>query len=99
MSIDCIINRTLIPKLTNVKVSNKPPSQYLNVLASRNAEFDVALRSHFLSNELLTGDYDNNYDFFLDERAGLIMDAIERNVIEQRRILVDELTPILDRNS
>jgi len=68
------------------------------VTANRNSQFDVALRSHFLSNELLTGDYDNNYDFFLDERAGLIIEAIDRNVIQQRRILVDELNPILDRN-
>jgi hypothetical protein len=29
VAIDCVVNRTLIPKLTNVKVSNKPPSKYL----------------------------------------------------------------------
>ena len=29
VAIDCVVNRTLIPKLTNVRVSNKPPSKYL----------------------------------------------------------------------
>ena len=98
ISIDCVINRTLIPKLTNVKVSNKTPSSYLNELVAKNQNIETALRSHFLSTELLSGDYDNNYDFFLHDRASLIIDAIDRNVIQQRRKLVGEAAPVLDRN-
>jgi hypothetical protein len=94
--IDCVINRTLIPKLTNVKVSNKPPSKYLSELAKKNDSIVTALSSHLLSSELLTGDYDHAYDFFLDERAGLIIDAINRNVVQLRKDLLHEASPVLD---
>jgi hypothetical protein len=77
-------------------VSNKPPSKYLSELAQRNPNIGVALSSHLLSNELLTGDYDNGYDFFLDERAGLIIAAIDRNVIQLRKDLLHEASPILN---
>jgi hypothetical protein len=94
--IDCVINRTLIPKLTNVRVSNKAPSKYLGELAKKNANIGAALATHMLSSELLTGDYDNAYDFFLDERAGLIIDAVQRNVIDPRAKVLNEVVRVLD---
>jgi hypothetical protein len=97
--IDCVINRTLIPKLTNVRVSNKPPSKYLNELATNNVRLNDALLSHLLSHELLTGDYDNAYDFFLDERAGLIMEAINRNILDLRKSLLRDVMPVLGANA
>ncbi len=98
IAIDCVINRTLIPKLTNVRVSNKPPSKYFKELAAKNPNLATALSSHLLSEELLTGDYDNAYDFFLDERAGLIVDAIQRNIVDLRKSLLQETSPILGAN-
>ena len=97
--IDCVINRTLIPKLTNVRVSNKPPSKYLNELATNNVRLNDALLSHLLSHELLTGDYDNAYDFFLDERAGFIMEAINRNILDLRKSLLRDVMPVLGANA
>jgi hypothetical protein len=45
-------------------VSNKPPSKYLREIKSKNPNIEIALKSHLLDNDLLTGHYDTNYDFF-----------------------------------
>ncbi len=84
VAIDCVVNRTLIPKLTNIKLSNKPPSRYLNELRSRNIQISRALESHLISNDLLSGDYDKNYDYFLSERSEKILKAIRSHIIDAR---------------
>jgi hypothetical protein len=84
VAIDCVVNRTLIPKLTNVKVSNKPPSKYLSEIKEKNPNITSALHSHMLTDDLLGGDYDKNYDFFLEERAEAILDAMRVNITEPR---------------
>ena len=84
IAIDCVVNRTLIPKLTNIKVSNKAPSKYLGEIKAKNANIAIALRSHMLSDDLLRGDYDRNYEFFLIERAEAILGAVTRNITEPR---------------
>jgi hypothetical protein len=84
VSIDCVINRTLIPKLTNVKVTNKPPSEYLTEIKTRNPNIAVSLKSHLLSEELLTTQYDKNYDYFLEERSEEILGQLRVHVTEAR---------------
>jgi hypothetical protein len=88
VAIDCVVNRTLIPKLTNIKVSNKPPSKYLGEIKAKNPKISDALQSHMLREELLTGDYDRNYDFFLVERAEAILGAIARHLTGPRAGLI-----------
>jgi hypothetical protein len=88
VAIDCVANRTLIPKLTNIKVSNKPPSKYLGEIKAKNAKISDALQSHMLREEILTGDYDRNYDFFLIERAEAILGAIARHLTGPRAGLI-----------
>lgn len=85
VAIDCVVNRTLIPKLTNVRVSNKPPSKYLSEIKVKNPNILMPLRSHLLTEELLTGDYDKNYDLFLEERAGEILDALKVHVTDVKK--------------
>ena len=77
VAIDCVVNRTLIPKLTNIKVGNKPPSKYLKEIQIKNPNIEIALKSHAISAELLSGDLDEMYDYFLDERADTILEAIK----------------------
>jgi hypothetical protein len=84
IAIDCVVNRTLIPKLTNIKISNTPPSKYLSKLKEKNGNIDDALRSHMISPDLLGGDYDQSYDYFLSERADAILQAIQRHVLQPR---------------
>lgn len=78
--IDCVVNRTLIPKLTNIKVSNKAPSIYLQELKQQNLKLSAALSSHLIDEEVVSGDYDKMYDYFLSERAGKILSAITDHV-------------------
>lgn len=82
--IDCVVNRTLIPKLTNIKVSNKPPSKYLMEIKAKNTNIAKALRSHMLKEDILSGDYDKNYDYFLNERSEMILEAIRKHITEAR---------------
>jgi hypothetical protein len=84
VAIDCVVNRTLIPKLTNVKVSNKPPSKYLLEIKAKNPNISKALHSHMVTDELLSGDYDKNYDYFLEERAEAILEAVRVNITEEK---------------
>lgn len=94
-AIDCVINRTLIPKLTNIKVSNKPPSKYLKELQTKNPSIEIALKSHLLSSDLINGEYDMNYDYFLSERADAILLAINSNILAVRADLLERLMPTL----
>jgi hypothetical protein len=84
VAIDCVVNRTLIPKLTNIKVSNKAPSQYFSEIKAKNPNVVKALQSHMLNGDLLSGDYDKNYDYFVSERADAILAAIRTNITEAR---------------
>jgi len=90
VAIDCVVNRTLIPKLTNVRVSNKPPSKYLARIKTKNSNLSKALHSHMLSDDILTGDYDKNYEYFLIERGDEILGAITRNITEPRAAIVKQ---------
>ena len=88
VAIDCVVNRTLIPKLTNVRVSNKPPSKYLGEIKARNPNIATPLKSHLLSEDLLSGDYDKNYDYFLDERSDEILDILRAHVSDARESML-----------
>jgi hypothetical protein len=83
-----VVNRTLIPKLTNIRVSNKPPSEYLSEIKTKNPEIATALKSHMLSADLLSGDYDKSYDYFLSERSDAILSAIRTNILEPKEELL-----------
>jgi hypothetical protein len=90
IAIDCVINRTLIPKLTNIKVSNKPPSKYFGEVKAKNQDITKALRSHMLNIDILTEDYDKMYDYFLAERAAAIFAAIDENVTVMRASILNQ---------
>lgn len=86
--IDCVVNRTLIPKLTNIKVSNKAPSVYLQELQKQNANLKSALNSHMIDQEVISGDYDKMYDYFLNERASKILAAIVDHVTSPQQDVI-----------
>ena len=37
-----------------------------------------------LNVDILSGDYDKNYDYFLSDRADLILNAIHKNITEAK---------------
>lgn len=83
--IDSVVNRTLIPSITNIQIGNKPPSVYLQQLRlSRNPDLADCLVSHLISGDLILGVYDQNYLEFLDKRATSIFCLIKTHVIDAR---------------
>jgi hypothetical protein len=82
--VDCVANRTLIPKILNIQVSKKAPSVYLSELLQKNPELPNCLISHLIPEEMITDKtWDSSFKLFLDERAQGIFDLIENYVIEQ----------------
>lgn len=93
--IDCVANRTLIPKLTNIRVSSKAPSVYLGVLSGKNPNISAALESHLIPPDLVTGAYDELYLLFLEDRARLIVQGINELVMRERDVLTSSFTDSL----
>jgi hypothetical protein len=58
------------------------PSKYLLEIKAKNPNIVSALHSHMLTADLLSGDHDKNYDFFLEERAEAILAAMRVNMTE-----------------
>lgn len=82
--IDCVANRTLIPKIQNIKISDQTPSQYLQEIKVINPEIEKSLENHLITKELLTGEYDKEYAFFVELRATAIFEIIKKRLIEPR---------------
>ena len=88
--VNCVLNRTLIPKLTNIKVSDKPPSEYLQELRKKNPNIETALDSHLIPKDVCDGTYDDLYPLFLEDRGKKVAQAIKDRVLDQRDAIVRE---------
>jgi|GEM_PF-583693 len=82
--IDCVANRTLIPKITNIKIGKKPPSRYLKELQTQNGNLVHSLENHLIpdAEDFVEGLYDENYMDFLQARADEMYRLVEQNVID-----------------
>jgi hypothetical protein len=80
--IDCVGNRTLVPKKLNIKIGAQKPSEYLSQIKSKNPNFERTLQNHLLPKELISGELDNEYKFFLEMRVEDIFQIIKRNLVE-----------------
>lgn len=88
--VDCVANRTLIPKITNIKVGKKSPSKYMNELKSSNGKLENTLNEHLIPKEILEGLYDEFFSEFIEERAKLIFILINNNIIEQEKQILEQ---------
>ncbi|MBV9864639.1 MAG: DUF262 domain-containing protein [Abitibacteriaceae bacterium] len=77
--VDCVVNRTLIPKLLNIQVGKKAPTEYLSELQkNQNSKLAECLPSHLLPADMITDETWNSlFKLFLDERAQAIYTLIE----------------------
>lgn len=82
--IDCVANRTLIPKITNITIGKSTPSKYLQELEKTNHNLSDSLKNHLIPIDLITGTYDNDYFKFIDERAEKISKLINDYVISKQ---------------
>lgn len=88
--IDCVANRTLIPKLQNIKISDQSPSQYLQEIKRLNPEIEKSLENHLITTELITGEYDKEFSFFIELRANDIFAIIQEKLINLRDDIKEE---------
>lgn len=90
-NVDTILNKVVIEKLPNQKYAAKAPSKYLNeVPISLNEKIEESLKSHCLPSvqKLVDGEFDNNFQAFLDERYALIKNCLEEEIFSfQKEIL------------
>lgn len=99
--IESVANKTLIPKISNIKISDKAPSVYLNELKRRNPQLELSLENHLIPLEMLEQTYDDFYSVILDERASKIFQIIHSNIFEkQEEILIKFYKePIISQSS
>ncbi|RDC64290.1 GmrSD restriction endonuclease domain-containing protein [Adhaeribacter pallidiroseus] len=88
--IDCVANRTLMPKIQNIKISDQAPSKYLNEIKDLNKNIEKSLDNHLITTDLLNGEYDNEFSFFIELRANSIFEIIKKRLIDTRDLIKDE---------
>ena len=73
---DSILNKIRINKISNIKISNKAPSIYLNEIKGRtpNSNMESSLKTHFIGDvdKLLKGVFDGDFIGFLNSRYNQI---------------------------
>ena len=81
--VDCVVNRTLIPKNLNVTVGKRPPQTYLSDLKKLNPNLETSLQDHLVPPEIVTDpSWNQTFRRFLDTRAHAILQHIEQYVLE-----------------
>jgi hypothetical protein len=80
---DCVVNRTLIPKNLNITIGKRPPQSYLSDLKKLNPKLEASLQDHLVPAELVIDPaWNRRFRAFLDTRASAIMGLIERYALE-----------------
>ena len=88
--IDCVANRTLIPKIQNIKISDQTPSEYLSQISEINSDIEKSLENHLITKELINGEFDKEFIFFIELRANSIFELVSKHVIEPKDIIKEE---------
>ncbi|MBB4077995.1 hypothetical protein GGR28_000596 [Lewinella aquimaris] len=85
---DSVVNRTLIPKILNIKVGKKKPSEYLKELEAKNGNLESSLKRHSLPVDLKSGLYDDFYKDFVEERSKAIYDELDELVFSKKDVTI-----------
>lgn len=97
--INSVANRTLIPKITNIKIGKKAPHEYMNEILQNNPQFKDVLVNHMIPVDILNGLYENFYDTFVEERAKLIFKKLEELIISKQEILSDRFVSDIKKSA
>ncbi len=76
---DCVLNRTLIDRTTNQRLSRRSPKDYFEEMYSElgDAQFRVLMQSHLLPVGSNSPIMTNDFDAFLQSRCELIGEALK----------------------
>jgi hypothetical protein len=88
---DSILNKVRINKFSNIKISNKAPSRYLNEIQEGNVNVNLqkTLGSHFIGDitGLVDGAYDDNFIGYLENRYKEIVPLFEELTNAREKLL------------
>lgn len=78
-AMNCVLNRTLIDKKTNIRISDKAPSRYLAEIEKEvgKDKLERILASHILPSSELHGD---DFESFMKERAKMLFERLKAQV-------------------
>ncbi|MFC2022311.1 hypothetical protein ACFLTR_03780 [Chloroflexota bacterium] len=93
--IDCVLNRALIPKTTNIKYGKQSPSEYLKTSYNKNPDLGDSLKAHLISPRIIQGFFDDKYEKFLENRANKIIQVINKEIIPLKLDLNREMFGIV----
>ena len=98
--VDCVVNRTLIPKILNIQVGKKAPVDYMAEIQKKaNPHLVDCLPSHLIPTDMATDvTWNSHFQLFLQERAERIFDLIKHYTIELAPEMVARYTIQLDGN-
>lgn len=82
--IDCVVNRTLIPKITNIKIGKSAPDKYLIELYSKNDKLKESLEKHMIPVEIMDGVYNEFFSVFIEDRSKKIFEYIKKCIIDKK---------------
>ena len=91
---DCVVNRTLMPKLTNITVGKRPPREYLLDIAKKNGKLSSCLEQHLIDPTILDDcTWDSYFQAFLDDRAEKIYELVDRYVVQAGKAYEQRFAP------
>lgn len=88
---DSVLNRTLIPKILNIKIGKKSPNEYLNEIKEKdNPKIYLSLENHMIPKDLVDGLYDDFFADFIEERGNSIFDILNKEIFMQKESILKE---------
>jgi hypothetical protein len=84
---ESVLNRALIPKLTNIKIGGECPSAYLGRLEKSNPNLRSSLENHLIPVAIVEGIFDQNYLGFLQTRGDAFTKAFNEHLTDLEKQL------------
>lgn len=95
--VDCVVNRTLIPKLLNIQIGKKAPHTYLAELARTNPQLAACLATHLMPDDIVVEPlWNEGFKMFMDERARSVFSLVEQYAIQPFTDMVNRYGLVTD---
>jgi hypothetical protein len=95
--VDCVVNRTLIPKLLNIQIGKKAPQIYLTELARTNPKLATCLATHLMPDDIIAESlWNEGFKMFMEERARSVFGLVEQYAIQPFTDMVNRYGLVTD---
>jgi hypothetical protein len=95
--VDCVVNRTLIPKLLNIQIGKKAPQTYLAELSQTNSQLAKCLNSHLIQADMITEPlWNEGFKMFIEERARAIFALVDQYAISPFQDMMAQYATLTD---